>query len=375
MGVAEAMRIAFVVSSYPPNLGGLERHIADLAQQLAAQGHTVGVFTLASASRPATDEGGVEVRRYREIIRVGDVLGVPTFPAARALRADLRAWRPDAISVHTRFFPPTWFGVWAARRLGVPSVLTEHGSGHVVSESFVIREAARLIDLTAGRWALRHATRVLGISRGAVGFVARLAHREATPFLNAVLVAPRDEDGPTHPHRIVFLGRMVSGKGWDTFLELAERLRAHGIAFDAVMLGNGPDLALARAEAARLGLDDVVDVRGGVGHAEVYEALAGAVLVNPTLLAEGFQTTPMEAVAARGRVVTYAGSQSGEELAMDGAPVTIVPRGDKDALFEALVAELAEPTAPFPTERFARWTWPVRAQEFAAVLGEVVSRP
>ncbi|GAB2465173.1 glycosyltransferase family 4 protein [Xylanimonas ulmi] len=356
-----------MVSSYPPAIGGLERHIADLAEELASLGHTVGVFTLAPRSRPMRRENGVEVCRYAEIVRVGDVLGLPTAPALRRLREEVKAWRPDAISVHTRFFPPTWFGVLLARRLGVPSVLTEHGSGHVVSESTLVHVASRVVDGTLGRWALRRASLVLGISRGATAFVDRLAGRRAVLFQNAVRLSAGASGGP-HPERIVFLGRMVGGKGWDTFLEVAGELRRRGVAFDAVMLGDGPELEQARAEVARLALADVVDVRGGVSHAEVYEALRSAVLVNPTLLAEGFQTTVMEAVAAGGRVVTYAGSQSGEALVEDGAPVTIVPRGDKAALCEAVLAELAQPSAPFAAERFAQWTWPERAREYEALL-------
>ncbi|MDO5496001.1 MAG: glycosyltransferase family 4 protein, partial [bacterium] len=157
------MRIAFVVNNYPPRSGGVEFHVAALARHLTGRGHEVTVVTL--AERPSvTTEDGIHVIRLRERLRIGDVLGFPPPGTARRLRQMFRARGIELVSVHTRFFPLTWLGVDAARATGIPVILTEHGSDHVSSDSRLISSAARGVDQTLGRRALKRADQVLAVS-------------------------------------------------------------------------------------------------------------------------------------------------------------------------------------------------------------------
>ncbi|MDC4232645.1 glycosyltransferase family 4 protein [Actinomyces sp. B33] len=365
------MRIAMIVNSYPPRMGGLESHIQNLAEGLVAQGHRVWVLTI-SADPGRRVDGGVEVLTGRSHLPIADVISFPAPGARRSISRFLRAHAIDLVSVHTRFFPMSLIGVRAARACAIPVVHTEHGSGFVASPSPLISWCSRLVDVTAGRYVLRHADRVLGVSAQAADFAGRLGGVPARVFHNAITPPLVRGEVVDRPGRLVFVGRIVEGKGWDDFLHAVAALRARGHEVDGEVLGAGPCLEDARALRASLGLDGAVDLRGRVSADEVRRSLAGATLVNPTVLSEGFQTTLLEALAEQGRVVTYV--VPGAELLRDaGAPIVICPEKTRESLVESLEGMLAVPGEPAPAELIDEWTWPVRSREYARIAEEVVA--
>ncbi len=360
------MRIAFLVNNYPPHVGGLEMHVHALACALRGRGHDVTVVAL-SDSPGESDEEDMHVIRLRERFRIADVLAFPPLGTARRLRQMLRDGGFDLVSVHTRFFPMTWLGVDAARACGIPVVVTEHGSGYVASNSPIIAVASRIVDLTFGRRALRRASHVIGVSENAVAFVKRLSGAEAEVFYNAIdLPAQAPETPARNPKHLVFVGRLVPGKGWEAFMETVTQLRAKGFDVTGSLLGNGPD-----EEAARRAAPDGVTVHGRVSPAEVGVQLRGATLVNPTVLSEGFQTTLLEALAAGGQVVTYP-VPGAQVLADDGAPVMITDRRDQTSLRQAVEAVLDDPGEPYPWPKLEKWSWRNRAAQFEAIAAELI---
>jgi glycosyltransferase involved in cell wall biosynthesis len=131
-----------------------------------------------------------------------------------------------AISTHTRFFPMSLIGVRLAKKLGVPGIHTEHGSAAVKGVSPVVALASNLVDRTMGRLVLRGATRVLCISEGAREFVRDLAGVNGEVFHNAIDTAAfsgAGADSPERRTRLVYVGRIVPGKGWDLALATAEQ--------------------------------------------------------------------------------------------------------------------------------------------------------
>ena len=370
------MRIAFIVNNFPPRAGGVEFHVQALARELAAQGHVPIVITLAGAPGRRTD-GDVEVMELREHFRVADTLGFPGPGTRRALTRLLRAQRIDVVSVHTRFFPMTFVGLRAAAAAGIPVVHTEHGSDHVVTDSAVIRIASRLVDHTIGRWVLRHADRVLGVSEAVTAFVRRLAGVDADIFYNAIEAPPSPPSKhPQNTSRAVFVGRLVPGKGWDAFLEALAAVHSTGTPITCDLVGDGPEMPRVRALVRELGIAPFVTIHGRLPQQKVRALLRGATLVNPTVLAEGFQTTLLEAVAEGGRVVTYA-VPGAQRLRDEGAPVLITESNSVATLTALLRAEIGQGWSPASADAIDAWTWPTRARQFAEVcasLDAVISR-
>lgn len=358
------VRFAFAVNNFPPRVGGVETHVHSLVVALQSAGHTAVVITVGGGPVGTHIEEGVRVIRLPERFRVGDVLGFPPLGTTRRLRRLLAEERVDVVSVHTRFFPMTWIGLRAASKASVPVVHTEHGSGHVVSSSPVITLASRLVDRTIGRFVLRRADEVVGVSESVVGFVQRLSGRRARVFYNAI--EPASTDGRRHGDKshVVFVGRLVPGKGAEDFVDTVAALRRRGIDVAATMLGDGPERASIRSRIDRHGLAEVVEMRGRVPASAVRSTLAGAVLVNPTVLAEGFQTTLLEALAERGSIVTYEVPGAGV-LREQGHPVVIVQQHDPEALASAVSEMLAQ---EWPVTALDGWYWKDRAEEYERIV-------
>lgn len=367
------MRIAFVVNNYPPRTGGVELHVRSLATELAQKGHEVLVVTL--GNEPGWSRiGALEILTLREHFRITDILGFPSLGTRKHLTRLLREREIDIVSVHTRFFPMSYVGMRAARSAGVPLIHTEHGSGHVASGSGLIRLASRVVDFTLGRIVLRSADRVLGVSESVTDFTHRLAGVNGEVFYNAIAAGQAngaaDSGYTSRPSHLVFVGRLVEGKGWREFLELVASVKAERSDLTAEILGDGFGMSSLRALAASLGVDDFVSVRGRVSQDEVRKALRGATLVNPTTLSEGFQTTLLEAIAEGGRVVTYP-VPGAEKLKDQGANVTITEHKNVAALAAAVAKVIRDPGTPAPRELIEQWTWPARAEQFEAVCAAV----
>src|SRR4026207_2429482 len=82
--IVEPLSIALVTDWCPPRLGGIERHVAGLAQALAGRGHMVHLFT---TTRGASAIAGVTVH-VLETAMVGDV-AAPSLWRVGELRAML----------------------------------------------------------------------------------------------------------------------------------------------------------------------------------------------------------------------------------------------------------------------------------------------
>lgn len=359
----------FVVNNYPPRVGGVELHVAELAREIVRRGHRATVLTL-SDSASDTVEGGVRVIRIRQGASIGGVFAFPNRAGYRRAVARLSGEGVTVVSTQTRFFPMTWKGIGTARSLGVPAVHTEHGSDFVSGVPFVIGAASRLVDLTLGRRALRRADRVLGVSERVVAFVRRLSGVDARIFYNAIAVPPMEPHEPDHKPDFVVVGRLVTGKGADRAIAAFARIAAQHPGSRLVIVGDGPQRESLEASAARLGLSDRVEFRGRISQEAVMHELAGAVLVNPSTLSEGFQTTLIEAAASGAQIVTYplAGVAALESA---GAPVHVVDSLDDDALAAAMAAALDRPEPRWTAEAAEAWTWPGRAGEYLQIVGHV----
>jgi glycosyltransferase involved in cell wall biosynthesis len=371
---SDAVHVAIVVNSYPPRLGGLESHVYQLANELKTAGARVTVVTL-SGEPSDTDESGVRVIRLRGYLSIASVISFPGFGTTRRLGRMLTAAGVDVVSTHTRFFPMSFVGVRAARRMGVPAIHTEHGAGFVKSPSLVIQAGSWLVDVTVGRWLLRRSDRVLAVSDEVARFVTRLSGLDARVFHNALQL----EKWPPHasapaPTGIAFLGRLVGGKGWEAFVDAAaDLIKRRGLPSLAVhVMGDGPDRAALEARVHARGIADSVTLHGHADISVIRSVLRESVLVNPSRLAEGFQVTLLEAAAAGAQIVSYT-VPSVAPLRGDGAPVREVTGSSLEALADAVEDAVRHPRPPMDREVLeAKWSWNARADEYLRTVGTLV---
>ena len=105
------MRILMLAQFYPPTIGGEERHVRNLAIELAARGHSVSVATLwHKGDADFAMDQGVRIHRIRGTMQRATLLFseigrrfAPPFPdleLMRALRRIIKQERPDIVHAH-----------------------------------------------------------------------------------------------------------------------------------------------------------------------------------------------------------------------------------------------------------------------------------
>jgi glycosyltransferase involved in cell wall biosynthesis len=372
--------IAFVVNNYLPKVGGVEFHVAALAKHLAALGVRVTIFALDNDT-PSEPFANPKIVRLKCSPAVGGVLAWPWPGTMRQIRRELGRGKVTAISTHTRFFPMSLIGIRLARRLGVPAVHTEHGSAAVKGVSPLVAMASNIIDKTMGRIVLRGATEVLCISQGSKEFVRELAGVTGQVFHNAIdtgafitkSLETEVSDRPGQRRKLVYVGRIVPGKGWDVALSTAEALASEYPEIQLHIVGDGSDRAALEARAATSMLGDRLVVHGQQTPDRIADLLRGSVFLNPTTLSEGFQTTLLEAVAAGAAVVSTPVSAA-RYLLDSGADVRLAPADDSEAWNEHVRKALGSPVLQ-PTHGLVEsFDWNQRAVEYLTITESCMQR-
>lgn len=313
------MRILHVSASYLPAVryGGTIVSVHGLCKSLAARGHDVHVFTTsvdgphdsAVSHGVPVDVDGVKVWYFRS--RYARRLYWSP-PMARALAARTREF--DLVHTHASFLWPLRAAARAARRAGVPYIVSPRGmieKGLIAKKSRWLKTAwitlvertnlsqAAAIHVTSAREAAELAAfgfdlpPLVNIPNGVDLDLLDESASSPSPAIRAIA------DGPPY---VLFLGRISWKKGLDRLVGSVPHL-SPGLRL--VIAGNDEeDLRPAlQAQAETLKVNDRVVFTGAVGGEEKRALLAHAqVLVLPSY-SENFGNVVVEAMAAGRPVV------------------------------------------------------------------------
>jgi len=159
--------------------------------------------------------------------------------------------------------------------------------------------------------------------------------------------AARDRIGESVP-QILAVGRFVEKKGFRYLVEACALLKAGGLRFRCLMIGEGGDQSESiRSRISELGLEDTVGMQGAVTHEELRRIYrASDIFSLPCLVAadgdrDGIPNVLAEAMAC-GLAVVTTGVSGIPELVSDRADGLIVPERDPQALAEALAQLLQD---------------------------------
>lgn len=318
-------------------VGGLFRHVRDLARGQNELGHDVGILC-------DSGTGGATAERLLSAIAPVCSLGVARIPISRlpgfgdvsgALKAAAlgRTLRPDIIHCHGA--KGGLFGRLAARRMGVPSVYTPHGG----SLHYDWSSPAGAVFLSAER--------ALGSIGSGLIFVCKyerdtyaakigLGGKPHAVVYNGLWPEEFEPVAPLpNAADILFIGDMRLLKGVDVLLEAVAGLRKTS-PVTACLVGDGPDLARFKTQAAALGLGDAVQFPGRLPAREAFQR--GRLLVMPSR-AESFPYVVLEATAAGVPIMASAVGGIPEVL----PPELLFPAGSASELAARLGSAIANP--------------------------------
>ncbi len=354
------MRILVATHNYPrfadDPAGAFVRR---LAEATVAAGHEVHVVAPHAPGLPLRiAENGVEVTRFRyapdSLERVayrGDLhratplsglglLGIPAFLAASflALRRERDRFRPDV--VHAHWWLPSG---WNASRLGVPYVVTLHGSdARLLDRASIFRRLARSV--------FARAKSVTTVSEFLAADVRAALPTLRTPVVTARMPLDIDHFASGRavrrldPPRILYAGNLLASKGIDVLLDAHARLLARGVPCTLKILGEGPHEEQLRMAAAQLGLGQTVSWSHFVGQGAMpNEYGQSTVVVLPTRgREEGLGLVLGEALLAGCAVI---GTPAGgiPEVVRDGVTGLIARDGDAEDLANQLQRLIEEP--------------------------------
>ena len=291
------MKVAMVSALYPPQIGGVEKHVSGLARGLVRRGVGVEVFTHSlDGRRGAVVDDGVVVHRYPALARS------TAFPMAMALVRDLGSHAAGFDLVHAHNYhsvAPVAASLARATRL----VLTPHfhDTGHTGA-----RRAVHQVYRPVARRVLRSADSIVCVSSAE----RELLLARFGELADRVVVIPNGieaaefEDVVPHPtagRTILSVGRLEEYKAVDEILRALPPVDAQ-----LVVIGDGPHRVALERLAADLGLQDRVQFLGSVPREALVRWMITADVVVTCSRREAYGLVVAEALSAGSRVVASA---------------------------------------------------------------------
>lgn len=321
-------------------VGGLFRHVCDLARAQSARGHRVGI--LADATTGGDRAAAVLADLGRELalgvtrVAMSRDLGASDWAAFRATQRLVAELDIDIVHGHGAK------GGAYARLAGAGRVrvYTPHGGSlHYARSSPVGFAYLTLEQILARRTELflfesAYGERVFAEKVGKPAGLVRVVHNGVAPVeFEPVEPAPDATD-------LLFVGELRVLKGVDVLLRAMAALKAGGRPLRATLVGAGPDADRFRALATELGLGDAVRFPGALPARQAFAM--GRLMVVPSR-AESLPYIVLEAGAAGLPLIATAVGGMAEILGADAG--LLVAPGDADALAAALVRRLDDPAA------------------------------
>jgi glycosyltransferase involved in cell wall biosynthesis len=362
------MRVAHIVASYHPRVGGVETHVRRIAEACAVAGDKVTVLTHATGTAAATeDTGAVRVLRFPETVRsVRYPLSLPLFRYLASHAGEFEV--VHAHSYHTLVGQ-------AAVRSGLPFVFTPHyhGTGHTLAASLMHR-----VYRPVGARLLAGAGAVICVSQAERDLVAG----DFPAIASKVRVIPNGTDPRPATVRqpdpvpglpmVLTVGRIERYKNVDLIIRAFSGLRAEAT---LVVVGDGPDRPRLERLAAGAG---GVRFTGRVSDAELAALLSAADVVTSASDHEAFGLVVADGLTAGARVVA-SGIPAHREigrLAGAAAPISYVDPRNTGDFAVALDAALAKGRPPAGRAWLPSWreVAGLTRDLYAAVAGEADTR-
>ncbi len=290
------MRIAQVVASYHPRIGGVETHVRRLAQGCAKAGDDMTVLTHQVDDSPVDEWiGAVRVRRFPLTVSSG------TYPLSLSLFRHLRSHAADFDLVHVHSYH-TLVG-HAAVGSGLPLIFTPHyhGTGHTPMRAVLHR-----LYRPAGARQFRAADAVICVSDAERDLVIKnfpVVAGKVVTIPNGTdpkLLEPDEDSVMLREPVVLTVGRLERYKNVDLIIDAFRALSSPAI---LVVVGDGPDRSrLERhAEASEPGWP--VNFTGRIPDPTLDRLFAQATVVTSASDHEAFGLTLGEGLASGARVV------------------------------------------------------------------------
>ena len=342
------MKFCFFSAQYLPTVGGVERYTHNIARLLVQRGHSVTVVTSSLQGLPQreTDPHGIEIVRVPSWPLMGGRFPFVRPAKFRPVMKKLLADGVDFAVIQTRFYPLSVAAAFACRH--TESIVIDHSTGHMPMGGGIVGKVAELYEHIACRIIKRYTGEFYGVSAAVSRWLGHFGVRSAGQLYNAVdmdTIADELADSPVdfrerfslpQDSRIIsFAGRLIPEKGVKVLIEAFEKCSFENT--HLLVAGDGPLYRELAAESHRN-----VHLLGSLAHSNALQLMSQSdVYCLPTMYAEGFPTTFLEA-AARGCPVITTVTGGTEEFMPDESYGIQIENLSADSLALALQKAMAD---------------------------------
>jgi glycosyltransferase involved in cell wall biosynthesis len=384
-------------------------YVHDINRHLVQRGHRVCVVAPAAAGVPLKAElDGVQIRRFPlalpDDLAYGKVAQSKIGALDKLVRMQVMArylWRQYQALLEcakeTRF--DVVHGHWAiptgpalvrgSRKLGVPSVVTMHGGDVYVNKAEGYNFPTKWYVKPILRWTLTHASALTAISDDCIQHALRAGATmdKIHLIMNGADLArfspssqPFGTERPYGPKMVFACRQLFPRKGIRFLIQAVAALRPKHPEIRLIIAGDGFERPELEALADTLKIRDITTFLGWVANRDLPQYFRScAVSVIPSL-EEGFGIPAAEAMGCEAPVVA---SDAGglPEVVEDGVTGFVVPKGNAEALAEAIDKLLSDPAM---RERMgkagrqravARFDWMRAAERFEGLYQQLLTRP
>jgi glycogen(starch) synthase len=356
------VKVLLVSWEYPPVVvGGLGRHVYQLATALAAAGHEVVVLCRQPtgtdpASHPTTDRRSEGVRVIHaahdphEFDFFADMMAWTLAMGHAMLRAGLRLngdWTPDVVHAHD------WLVAHPAVALAefsdVPLVSTIHATEAGRHSGWLSGSVNRQVHAVES-WLARESDSLIACSASMAGEISALfgpGLAEITRIPNGIdssrwpFARRRRHDGPPE---LLFFGRLEYEKGVHDAIAALPRIRRRHPGTTLTIAGGGTQQDRLVEVARKHKVLKAVRFLGEVDHDQLLDLLHRTDAAVLPSFYEPFGIVALEAAAAGAPLVTTDVGGLGEAV-IDGVTGLSCPPRDVAALAAAVCAALDDPAA------------------------------
>jgi phosphatidyl-myo-inositol alpha-mannosyltransferase len=347
MSAPTKLKIGFVIDDTLDKPDGVQQYVLTLGEWLRGQGHEVH-FLAGASSRTDVDRIH-SLSRNVGVVFNGNRLSIPLPASGKRLTELLEREQFDILHIQMPYSP--MLAAKIVRR--APQRTAVFGTFHILPQTGLVRVATHALGMWL-RSSLKRFDQVFAVSPAAKVFAqSAFGLSDVTVLPNVVHLSTyqnvvADEAVDSVP-TIMFLGRLVPRKGCATLLDaVAELRKTYDGPFRVVICGKGPLDGELKAQAARLGIADIVDFAGFVSEAEKPKFIKQAtVMAFPSTGGESFGIVLIEAMAASdgSGPVVLAASNPGYASVLEPKPELLFAPGDSHALAEKLALYLRDETA------------------------------
>lgn len=289
------MRVLRVASDiYPDTPGGLGIHVHQMSKLQSLMGCDVTVVTSSTPSnrREFEERDGYKIVRLKTPFRMmGNSFQVGLLTYILQNRSKF-----DVIHAHSHLFFSTNVAALLRKTGGPPLVITNHG---VISTSAPLA-FQELYFPAIGSPTLRAADAVLCYTEADKDKIIEFGVREERirvihNGIDSALFIPGSVKAD--PPQILWIGRMVKGKGLEFLIEALKILKDKDISFQVVLVGKGPDSDKVQQMLLQNGLTDRVRIIKNVDQETAVKLYQESTVFALPSISEGMPRTLLESMS------------------------------------------------------------------------------